>query len=563
MRFLKAAIPVIVVIFLSYWAIKPLFIPGFFPIHDDTQVARVYEMTKSLKGGIFPVRWVADLGYGYGYPIFNFYAPLAYYVGSVFEFLGFDTLEATKAMMVLGILLSGIFMYLMAKEFWGKQGGIVSALLYVYAPFHAVDIYVRGDVTEFWAYAFMPLAFFGFYKVYKTKGDLKWIITGALGYAGIILSHNLTAMMVSPFLLAMLLVLSYVSYKDKDSRTIISLFKALMLGLSVSAFYFIPALYEQKYTNVISQIGGGAHFKDHFVCVYQLWQSQWGFGGSAPGCFDGSSFMIGKIHIIFSLLAIAATMVFVAMRKISRRDERVVIILLCVGGLLSSIILMISLSEPLWSAIPLMAFFQFPWRFLLMASFFASILSGSLLWVMHITIKNGWVEYLISGVIIVVIILPNVKFFVPQTILRKTSGDYTNIRTLKWATSKISDEYMPKDFPKPTDEMDVVRERVVFNPNDTEIVNRAENPHVIELDLNAVRPTKIHFNIAYFPSWKLSVDGVPQGSIVSKGYNVSLSSGNHKLQIKFKESNTEKIANFISIAGLATVLVGIIRFKKK
>src|SRR5438105_14238845 len=131
-------LPLLFVLIFSYWAIKPLFISGFFPIHDDTQVARVFEMKKSLADGMFPARWVADLGYGYGYPIFNFYAPLAYYTGGLFAFV-FDALIATKLMMVFGILLAGIFMYLFAREFWGEIGGVVSGALYLYAPYHAVD----------------------------------------------------------------------------------------------------------------------------------------------------------------------------------------------------------------------------------------------------------------------------------------------------------------------------------------------------------------------------------------------------------------------------------------
>lgn len=138
----KNFLPIILIVILSYFAINPFFLPGFFPMHDDTQVARVFEMKQALQDGQFPVRWVANLGYHYGYPIFNFYAPLAYYVGGFMSLIGFDSLTATKIMMVIGIILSGIFMYLFAKEFWGKLGGLVSALLYLYAPYHAVDIYV-------------------------------------------------------------------------------------------------------------------------------------------------------------------------------------------------------------------------------------------------------------------------------------------------------------------------------------------------------------------------------------------------------------------------------------
>jgi uncharacterized membrane protein len=123
-------------ILLSIPAVIPLFSNGFYPMHDDTQVARVFEMKEALADGMFPVRWVENLGYGYGYPIFNFYAPLAYYVGGFINLLGVDSLTATKVMIGLGTLLAGVSMYFFAREFWGRTGGVVAGLLYVYAPYH-------------------------------------------------------------------------------------------------------------------------------------------------------------------------------------------------------------------------------------------------------------------------------------------------------------------------------------------------------------------------------------------------------------------------------------------
>ena len=274
MVFLRRHFGIFVVLLLSFWAVRPLFAPGFFSMHDDTQVARVFEMGKMLKEGVFPVRWVPDLGYGYGYPIFNFYAPLAYYAGGFFTLLGFDALIATKTMMGIGILLAGVFMYLLAREFWGKLGGIVSGLFYVYAPYHALDIYVRGDVAEFWAYSFIPLTFWGFYKVFKDP-KWKWVIVGSLGYASVIISHNLTAMMVTPFLAIVTLLYCYIAYKKKKILNTYYLILTTILGLMLSAFYWLPALLEMKNTNVLSQIGGGADFRDHFVCINQIWESNW------------------------------------------------------------------------------------------------------------------------------------------------------------------------------------------------------------------------------------------------------------------------------------------------
>ncbi len=564
MKFIKSILPIVVIILLSFWTVKPLFINGFFPIHDDTQVARVYEMTKSLKDGMFPVRWVSDLGYGYGYPIFNFYAPLAYYVGAFFQFLSFNALAATKIMMGIGIVLSGVFMYLLGKEFWGKLGGVVSAVFYLYAPYHAVDIYVRGDVAEFWAYAFIPLAFLAFYKVYKNKGSFRWVVAGAFSYAGIILSHNLTAMMITPFILIALLLYCYIAVKKKELYAIRYPLYAFALGLCLSAFYFIPALSEQKYTNVLSQIGGGADFKDHFVCPLQLWQSQWGFGGSGPGCFDGVSFMIGKIHLLSALAALVIAAALIFRKKIKRNNEHLKIIVLSFLGLLAVAFIMLPISEPLWKSVPLMAFLQYPWRFLIMTSFFTSFLAGSLVFLsVLIFAKNKYLEYLVFGLLALLVMIFGIKFFTPQTIFAKNVSDYVSLDMLRWDTSKISDEYMPRDFPKPTDSKDVVNQVVIFNSQDIKINSQYQNTKGIRLNLVAAKQTKVHFNIAYFPSWKLTVDGSSRGSIVSRGYDANITPGNHTIEMKFIQSGVEKISNAISIVGLLAIIAGIILSKKK
>ncbi len=476
MNIIKKLLPLIIVIFLFFWAIKPLFYPGFFPIHDDTQVARVFEMTKSLKGGMFPVRWVSDLGYGLGYPIFNFYAPLSYYFGSIFNLAGLDALSATKIMMGFGIILAGIFMYLFAKELFGKIGGIVAALFYMYAPYHALDIYVRGDVSEFWAYAFIPLVFYGLWKIYKNKSWF-FVIVSSLGYAGIILSHNLTAMMITPFLVLYILFLAIASYRKKQKKTIIYLLSGTIFGIAISCFYWLPALAEMKYTNVLSQIGGGANFLDHYVCLFQLWSSPWGYGGSAVGCVDGLSFMIGKLHVLVSITSVVGVSLLVMLKKHRQDTEKVLITGFSFLGFIFSIFLALEISKFIWQAMPLMAFFQYPWRFLLMVSFFSSLLAGSFIWLItFLPIKRFFPHFVfeLSALLIFVLLFLNIKFFVPQKFLQVNSNYYTNEYGLKWTTSKISDEYLPKDTKKPKNAKEALLNKQIFIFKETPIEKAAD-----------------------------------------------------------------------------------------
>jgi len=525
MNFFKKHYGLFIIVLLSFFAIKPLLQPGFFPMHDDTQVARVYEMGKALRDGMFPVRWVNDLGYGYGYPIFNFYAPLAYYAGGFFVLFGINALLATKITMIIGIVLSGICMYFLARNFWGETGGVISGLFYIYATYHAVDIYVRGDVAEFWAYGFIPLVFLGVYKVYlvlKENSDKKEIwqgmIIGSLGYTGVILSHNLTAFMVTPFLIFFVIILFFATPNGRKLYAIRNTQYAIFLGLLLSAFYWLPVPFEIKYTNVFSQIGGGANYKDHFVCLFQYWYSPWGYGGSVPGCTDGLSFMLGKLHIIFTIVSLIG--VFLLWRK---NKNRAIVILLGVIGLISSLLLGTEYSSFIWRSIPFMTFLQYPWRFLVLASFFSSFLAGSIILIANQLNGRKEILYIITIGSITILLFLQTKFFVPKKIIAVNADYYTNKHVLMWNTSKISDEYMPQDFVKPKSEKEI-------------------------------RP-----GLAYFPAWHIYADNVQIHVRAAFGRIIlPVIDGKHSYRIVYEETPIERLGDLLTMSGFAILFIGII-----
>ena len=559
MKILKSLLPIIIVVVLSVWTILPFLRSGFFPIHDDTQVARVFEMAKGLSDGMFPVRWSADLGYGFGYPIFNFYDPLPYYIGGIIEIIGFNALLATKLMMALGVMASGISMYLLAKEFWGKQGGIISALFYTYAPYHALDVYVRGDVAEFWAYVFVPLIFYALLKIHKSE-SFRFVAIGALSYAALIISHNLTALMATPFIIAFAIMLSLGNRKTSKN-----LFISIALGLLISAFYWLPAILEMQYTNVSSLIGGGSNFRDHFVCLAQLWTSPWGYGGSTKGCVDGLSFMVGKYHILLaSLLFIFALAALISKKYFNNFPKKKLIMLVFAFlGFLISIFFTLQISQPVWELIRPMAFLQYPWRFLLMVVFFASFICGSLPWFMGKIIKKELLTITILMLFSGFLIFVSVKFFVPEKYLQANSQSYTSAYALKWTTSKISDEYMSKDFQRPNNQSGVANISKI-NSKYTIVKIVSQKTQEIVFDTNSSREESIILPLAYFPSWQGYMDGKKMILNDNKGkIEVSVPKGQHQLTFVFEQSKIELLADLISLAGILALFVGIIHLNKK
>ena len=59
-------------------------------------------------------------------------------------------------------------MFLLASEFTDNFSGFTSAMIYTYVPYKAVEVYVRGAMSEFWSLVFYPLIFWAVYKLIKT-----------------------------------------------------------------------------------------------------------------------------------------------------------------------------------------------------------------------------------------------------------------------------------------------------------------------------------------------------------------------------------------------------------
>jgi len=445
-------------------------------------------------------------------------------------------------------------MYFLAKELWGKSGGVISALLYVFVPYHAVDIFVRGDVAEFWAYAFIPLVFYALLKTHKT-GKFKFIIFGALSYAALIVSHNLTALMVTPFILVFATLLFLGNKKTGKNLSL-----TLILGILISAFYWLPALLEINYSNVLSQVGGGADYKDHFVCLSQLWSSPWGFGGSVKGCVDGLSFMIGKLHILMLLVSLAFFGVGLYLKRVEKKKGILLIYFLL--GLLFSVFLTLGFSKFIWDLVRPMALFQYPWRFLLMVAFFISLISGSPFYSWQLISKNKWINVLVLIILSLVIVIFSAKYFRAQSHTGVFSSNFTNDYFLKFATSQISSEYMPKEFSKPKSFSDVPS-GITVSYGQVKVISQKRSTANYTIHYFSKSVSKIIVPIAYFPAWRVSLDGKNYlYGIKNNGLSVKLPEGNHLLVFSFRETNLEFLSDILSLSGIFILVIGIILKKK-
>ena len=557
---MKKFIPIILIAIASFFILQPLLHSGFFPIHDSTQTARIHQMGKSLSEGQFPVRWVRDLGYGYGYPIFNFYAPLPYYVGAFINLIGFSYLASTKIVMALAIVFSGFSMYWLGLGiFKSRWTAVCASVFYMYAPYQALDLYVRGAVGEMWAMGFIPIVVLSttklliINKVQSSKfkdQSFKYILIGSFALAAIILSHTIAGMLTAFYLgVCIGIVGIYSLLKKKTLSTLYVLLSTFLLALGLSAFFWLPAVAELRYTSVSKLTTGGSNFRDHFVYLDQLWAAPWGFAGSTAGRADGMSFMVGKLHVLFAAVAVLCISLYRPLR--SRYGALVVSsLVLCLFFLYMTT----PASLPVWESLKYFSFVQFPWRHLMFVICFISILAA-------LSIERVPKQWFFSLVLCGIVIGYNGKYFKPQYSMDTKDADFTSKKVMNWNTSQILDEYMPLGFVRPKSEDQLPRSLL---KGSSEAMNQQSTTTSFSFTYTGDNPQTLVINRAYYPSWMVTVDNQRTQSLESQGLlSISVPQGTHSVKGILQKTLFARVGEMISVLTVVGIISGAIYAKQK
>lgn len=173
MELVRRNLGIIVVILLGFIPLLPLLHPGLPVTHDgQDHVARIANFYQSLSEGNIIPRWAGNLNWGYGHPILMFLYPLPSYLSSLFHFLGFSFVDSIKITFGLSYILSGVAMFLWIRNVFGEKAGVLAGILYMYAPYRFVDLYVRGAIGEHVAFLFAPLVFYFIFKISRKASNV-------------------------------------------------------------------------------------------------------------------------------------------------------------------------------------------------------------------------------------------------------------------------------------------------------------------------------------------------------------------------------------------------------
>ncbi len=536
----------IILIVLCMPAIWALFVPGFFGVSDDIHIAWLHQMDKIIREGQIPPRYVPDLSYGFGYPLFNFVFPLPFYLGEIFHLIGFSLVDSIKMVFGVSVIASALFMFVLLRNFLPYSLSLAGAVLYIYAPYRATDMYVRGAIGENLAFVFLPLIALSVIKLTEARVSNRWIGIGALSLAGLVLSHNITTYMFLPFIL----VLGLVRLLNlKNPKLIISPLAALLLGLLVSIYFWLPALLDSnlvKYDTVFN-------FVDHFPTLRQMITPYFGYGASVPGPYDWMSFYMGVTNILIVVLGT----LFLLLRWKRLENEQRLIVLWAVISYLAVIFMMNYRSSFLWANLPFIGYFQFPWRFFIMTTFLTPLFL--------ILIKNLKYNHLLAVLIIVVTIVLYGSYFKPQEFLGRDDQyfieRYIPIPTASEEYKKTGEEYLR--LPKATTkrpETNFPRVFTQFPVSGYSVKEINSLNATIETDFGKTQT--LYYNKYYIPGWEAEIDdrnlaikpGSPYGQI-----SFDVPAGKHQVEIRFKETPLKLFLNALSLAAFLGAVILIIK----
>jgi hypothetical protein len=465
-----------------------------------------------------------------------------------------------KVVFILSFVLSGVFMYFLAQEFFGRFGGLISSAFYIFAPYHSVDVYVRGAMNEAWALVFFPVILWTSYRLIRSdSGRLRWIILLALSWFGLLTSHNLMVLIFTPIFSVWCgaFLLYY-----KRFRTVPSLLLSGILAFGLAAFFTLPVAIEQKFVHADTLVQGYYDFSVHFVSLKQLlFNRYFGFGSSIWESLDGMSFQIGIVHVMAGL-AVGFLVLYriYKSRRISVFEFTTAILLF--AGLFAAFMTH-SKSTPLWQHFAPLAYVQFPWRWLTLVILGISFSAGYLSVLIPKTISPQ-----LTVVIITICILSALPFFEPETGKLGPLTDEQKFSGIAWDMQRTAGimDYLPKTaIENPREGANTIASTVTGMGQFSDIhqgTDWADFTSTVSTPESLVR-----LNIFQFPDWKIFVNGqsvtptIPSTEKWGRMY-ITLPRGTSHVEARLYDTPIRTLANSVSVLSWIALLF-IVFFHRK
>ena len=354
-------------------AVWLLIVRGLPAIADDTPVhlMRLFVFDLHVRQGDWLPRWIPELYTGYGYPLFNFYAPAMYYVAETLHLGGLGQAAAYGWSYVLAVLFGAVGAAFLASDLYAspaKNGGadaaplaprpspipafwpgLLAAAAYTYATYLLANVYVRGAFGEIGAQALLPWLFWALRRMMTARRPLPSLVLGAILLALLAMTHTITFLLALPWLAGYAVVLA-LALRDTGRpawKLLAAPAAATVVAALLSAIVWLPQLLERA--SLSESAWSTALVLDNLWRWRDFVELDLRFravdGGQTPY----------QLSAIQALLLLAG--LILARRRTGEWWYWVAVAAGCA-------LLLSPLSAPLWANVNALAVIQFPWRLL-------------------------------------------------------------------------------------------------------------------------------------------------------------------------------------------------------
>ncbi|MGC9400491.1 MAG: 6-pyruvoyl-tetrahydropterin synthase-related protein [Anaerolineae bacterium] len=562
---------------LGLFAAHPLLIDPRLPEAHDVRfhLYRLVQLDEMIREGVFYSRWAPDMAYGYGYPIFNYYAPAAYYVAELFCLLGFSYTVALRLTFALALVVTALATYAWLRDLLDPEAALVAAAAYTAAPYMMILLLYRGALAELFALALLPAVLWATHR-FLVHGRTVHGVLGTGLYALLILTHNITAMLATAVLvgygLSLVLTLWLRNLESARKQAGLVLRRSLFilgLGLGLSCFFWLPALAERDLVHIYQlYLPTALRFDTNFVALPVIF----GLPVPADPRLVYQTRPMSRLHLGVVGLAVLA---LPGIWRLRRRLVQRTVLFLALTGAVSAMLMSLPLSSPLWEHLPLLPFIQFPWRFLGVGSFFLAILAGAALYVWRDLLPDRVVARALMPLLVLVLTL----YVTPWQYMRRypPMGALTMLESARFERQTGSlgtttmGEFLPvtvRALPEEDSPALVSGERldVTSLPAGAEVLHAAYGPTRYELLLQSPERFTAVFHTFDFPGWRAEIDGEPASITPTDPHGligVEVPAGRHHLVVHFGTTPVRAWATAISAVAALSLLGATLVLRKR
>jgi hypothetical protein len=529
--------------------------PGGLPQGYDTlyHAYRTAELGRQWEAGVYFPRWADSFYYGYGYPVFHYYASSTYALASAYRWLmGGEALGALRFLIAFSVLLAGGGMYLAGRQFWGREAGLTAALVYVYSPYLLqTNPYVRGALPELLACALFPWILWRFSVLCDPPPHRRaWAFSliGASGLLGLlILTHNLMALAMAAFLGG------YLLWQRAPGRV----WLAYALGMGLAAAFWLPVLAERGAVQLDQLVGvAELDYRRFFVPTGDLlgWEA-FSDAGALNGPFPhyqiGFPAWIGLLGFLLALW---------------HREKGAPLFFGLAG--LALLFLMTPQAALVWEALPPLAYLQFPSRLLGLAALCAAMLGGYAASRLRAGVILLWLGLAITA---------GPLLYMPHWQLETLATDLAAYHASEVAGvqrgTTFTGEFLPhgvKISPGPNPRLladfadgppvDKLHREVL--PPGVEAELLAYSPQAYRWRVNSPAPFELEILTFYWPGWRARINGEPVPIQVSDPHGwmrVQIPAGQSEFSLRLESTPPRNWGYFLS--GLSALSLGLMAWR--